>query len=466
MSLGTKRDGKQHELWIAREAMRDGPAHVFYDALNTLLQSIGFDDYVEALCAPYYADKGRRSIPPGTYFRMTLIGYFENISSQRGIAWRCQDSLSLRRFLGVELDESTPVHASMTVIRQRLPLEVHQAVFDRVLQACAEHKLLGGTLAVDSTTLEANAAMRSIERRDTHEDYAEFVERLMREAGELEDDETPSAEERARFDRQRKGKTLSNADWSSRTDPDARVMKMKDGRTRLGYKAEHAVDLESDLIVSAEVHPGDHSDAASLAESVVNAAARLKKTPLAACIEAVVADKGYHSLEQLGVLEHLNITSYLATPKHKGRHRWVDKAEGDEGNYRRNARRNATQKGRALQRSRSEQVERSFAQVCTTGGARRTWLRGLESINKRYLLVAMAHNLATVLRELIGAGKPREYAEAISALFAAHEGVINALCAVLNKIKILTPNARWLIRFTRNVFTRCARVLSVRRISV
>ena len=435
MALGSRAANTQQSFWIPREALNSGPAHVYYDKLNELLDSIGFDAEVERLCLPHYARMGRPGIAPGVYFRMTFVGYLENISSQRGIAWRCQDSLSLRRFLGVEPDQPTPVHASMSNVRKRLPEDVHRAVFEMILSCAALHTAFSGKIAVDSTSIEANAAMRSIERRDTHEEYPEYVERLMREDGVIGEDETPSAEERARFDRQRKGKTLSNKDWQSRTDADARMMKMKNGSFRQGYKVEHAVDLGSDIIVSAKVYHGDQSDAGTLLDTVLDAAVHFAKSAVALAIEAVVADKGYHNIDQLGAMSTLGMRSYIATPAQNGRRRWTDKPEGAENEHRNNAKRNDSGRGKSLHRSRTEQVERSFAQVCTTGGARRSWLRGLEDINKRYLLVATAHNLATVMRSLFGVGKPREWAERCGAVCAVICRIMRHLIANLRRLE-------------------------------
>ncbi len=403
---------------MASAALTKAPANSFYDKLNKLLRSIEFDEFVERICEPYYAKAGRPGIAPGVYFRMTLIGYFEGIDSQRGIAWRCQDSLSLRRFLGVALDENTPVHASMTHIRQRLPLEIHEAVFNKVLSCADAHQLVSGQVGIDSTTVEANASMKSIKRRDTFEDYPEFVERLMREAGEIEEDETPSAEERARFDRARKGKKLSNKDWKSSTDPDARIGRMKNGSTRLMYKAEHAVDLDSGVVLSAQIHHGDESDTQTLGDTVASTAVQFKKSAVAQGIHAVVADKGYHTLAQLEALQELGVRVYVATPSSKNKRIWANKSPEAKRAFDNNARRCKGDYGKSLHRKRGELVERSFAHVCTTGGARRAWLRGLENINKRYTIVAAAHNLAAIMRALFGVGKPKEWVDKVKEVFA------------------------------------------------
>ena len=298
----------------------------------------------------------------------------------------------------------------MSNIRQRLPLDVHQAIFDLALSSAGAHDLISGEIGIDSTTLEANAAMRSIKRRDTFEDYPEYVTRLMREQGVIAEDEKPSAEERVRFDRQRKGKKLSNKDWQSSSDPDARIGRMKNGSTHLMYKAEHAVDLNSGVILSAQVHFGDHGDAETLPETIVAVAIRFNKCKLAASIKAIVTDKGYHTLAQLEALQELGVRVYVSTPAARGKRVWVNKSSEAKRAFTNNSNRCGSEHGKSLHRKRGEKVERSFAHVCNTGGARRSWLRGIENINKRYLLVATAHNLAVIMRSLLGVGKPKQWA--------------------------------------------------------
>src|SRR6516162_3843472 len=248
MAMGRRLAQRQADLFIATGDLPQSPGHCFYEKLNHLLDEAHFDRYVEDLCQPYYADGlGRDSIPPGVYFRMLLVGYFEALDSQRGIAWRCADSLSLRGFLGILWDESTPDHSSLTKIRQRLPLEVHQQVFVFALKVAQDKKLLRGkTVAVDSTTLEADAAMRGIVRKDTGEDWKEYLKRLLAEQGV----DNPTDEEIRRFDKGRT-KKVSNQEWGSPTDPDSRIARMKDGTTHLAYKAEHAVDLDSEFVLAA-----------------------------------------------------------------------------------------------------------------------------------------------------------------------------------------------------------------------
>jgi transposase len=411
MALGRRRQERQEELWVATGDLAAAPGHVFYERLNAVLAGAEFDRFVEELCAPFYADRGRPGIPPGVYFRMLFVGYFEGIESQRGIAWRCADSLSLRTFLGMPFHEQTPDHSSMTRIADRLPDEVYAEVFTFVLDVVdAQGLLKGNTVGVDATFLEANAAMKAIVRRDTGEDWKAYLTRLMREEGELDDDEEPTDEDLRRFDkkRARQGKKkVSNQDWKSESDEDARIVRMKDGRTRLGYKAEHVVDLESEAILSARVHHGTESDSQTLVAAVVAAQANVIRADCDAEIEEVTADKGYHANETLAECAGMGLRTYVPEPESPHGRVWTDKTDDVQAAVLNNRRRTRRRKGRRLQRQRSERVERSFAHVCDSGGTRRSWLRGLTKINKRYSIAAAAHNLSLVMRKLFGMGQPR-----------------------------------------------------------
>jgi transposase len=410
MALGRHKDERQQDLWIATADLPRSEGHVFYRKLNLLLREAGFDPFVETLCEPHYHDThGRPGIPPGVYFRMLLVGYFEGIGAQRGIAWRCGDSLSLREFLGIPLTEDTPDHSSLTRVRDRLPLEIHSAVFQFVLQAAESKGILKGkTIAVDSTTLEANAAMKSIVRRDTGEDWKAYVKRLMQEQGVIEEGAEPTVEEIARFDRKRKDKKVSNEEWRSETDPDSRIAKMKDGCTHLAYKAEHAVDLDSELILAAPVYHANESDAETIGPTISEAQDNVVAADSPANIKEAVADKGYHKNETLAELEFTEgLRTYIAEPKQSQRRNWRDKPEEQRQAVTNNRRRIRGRRGRSLQRQRSEKVERSFAHVCETGGSRRTWLIGIDKVRKRYLMSAMAHNLGIMMRRLFGMGTAR-----------------------------------------------------------
>jgi len=411
MAMGRRPRERQEALFIASEGLGKSPGHPFYRKLNELLAEAGFDRWIEGRCQRYYATeekRGQPSIPPGVYFRMLLVGYFEDIDSQRGIAWRCADSLSLRQFLGVPLHESTPDHSTLTNTRNRFPHEVFDEVFQFVLRIAANKKLLSGkTVGVDSTTLEANAAMKSIVRRDTGEDWKQYVTRLMREDGMIEADQEPTDEDVRRYDKKRKNKRVSNEEWVSATDAESRITQLKDGRTHLAYKAEHVVDLKSDLVLAAAIHKADEADTETLSDSVMEAQNNLNQAGSQTEIEEVVADKGYHAAHTLELCEALGLRTYIPEPRRKHRLRWTDKpAEYQHAVYA-NRCRIQRAKSKRWQRRRSELCERTFAHVCDTGGMRRSWVKGVAKLAKRYLIAVAAHNLGRILRKLFGVGKPR-----------------------------------------------------------
>jgi transposase len=411
MAIGRRKDKQQQDLFIMADALPKSVGHAFYVKLNELLTQAGFDVWVEQLCEQHYCNGlGRPSIPPGVYFRMLLVGYFEGIGSQRGIAWRCADSLSLRSFLGVPLTKDTPDHSSLSYIRDRLPQETHEAVFCWMLKLASDKQLLKGrTVAVDSSTLEANAAMKSIVRRDTGEDWRSYVIGIMKKEGVIAADAQPTDEEVRNFDKNRRNKSVPNTEWMSSADPDARIARMKDGTTHLAYKAENVVDLDSDLILAGEVTHADQSDTSTLEDSLHSAQTNLTQAQSDITIEEVVADKGYHSTDLLDKLnQHTNYRSYIAEPKSPtGKRNWKGVSVRKRKTVEANRRRNQRKKGKELQRSRSEKVERTFAHVLETGGARRTWLRGIEKVRKRYAISTAAHNLGVVMRKLFGFGTAR-----------------------------------------------------------
>ena len=302
MSLGRRRREQQDTFWVSADRLGSGPRNAFYDRLNRLLAEIDFDRKLEQAAEPFYESTGRRSLPPGVYFRMIIIGYFEDISSQRGIAWRCEDSRSLARFLGYQPGESTPDHSTLSVTRERLPMEIHELAFELILAAAKDHGLLKGkTVGVDATDLEANASMKSIVRKDNGDDWREYLRKLYEEETGISD---PDDDELRRFDKRRKSKKkVSNEDWESKTDPDSRIGKMKDGRFHLKYKAENAVDLESEVIVAAEVYHGNAGDTSTIEDTVNTAQTRLRAAGTECEIKEVVADKGYHGEETLDALQ-------------------------------------------------------------------------------------------------------------------------------------------------------------------
>jgi transposase len=394
----------------SRLAVDLAPRHAFYDWCTEVLAEAEFDEAVEMLCQPYYKDGvGRPSIPPGRYFRMLFVGQFEGLDSEREIAWRCADSLSLHRFLRLADSETVPDHSTLSVTRSRLPLEAHHAVFGFLLEIADKHDLVRGKrIGVDASTQEANAALRRLVRRDTGEDYQEMLRRLARESGI----ETPTAEDLIRFDRARKNKTLSNADWASPTDPEARIARMKDGTTHLAYKPEHAVDLDTGVIVAARIHPADQGDTDTLAGTLEQAEAMLDLVGLAPTPEdpaEMVADKGYHSREGLKALEDSAWKSRISEKEQKAFARWQGDDAARRAVYNNRARLKSTVAHQAFS-LRAEKVERSFALILDIGGLRRTWLRGVENVEKRYLIQVAAHNLGLVIRHRFGAGTPRQAA--------------------------------------------------------
>jgi transposase len=407
------------------------PGHVFYDRLQAVLLEAGFDRFTEGECAPYYASRrGRPSLPPGRYFRMHLVGYFEGIDSERGLEWRCADSLSLREFLRLGTTEPVPDHSWLSRKRSRLPLEVHEAVFAWVLQRLAEHGLIkGDRIGVDASTMEANAALRAIVRRDSGEGYREMLKRLAEESGIA----TPTAEDLVRFDRKRKGKRLSNAEWTSASDPEARIAKLKDGRTHLAYKPEHAVDLDTGAIVAAEVHAADQGDTATLPGTLEAAEANLAAVGAAPTPEdpsELVADKGYHSREGLKDLEDGPWKSRIAEKKAAGVSRWRGDEEARRAVYNNRARLRSAVAKEAF-KLRAELVERSFALTLDRGGMRRAWLRGRENLRKRYLVHVAGYNLGLIMRLLVGAGTPREFLARASAHLLALATANGAALVVL-----------------------------------
>ena len=438
MAMGNRKTERQQEMWIAATDLPEAPGHPFYRKLNVLLNENGFDPFVEGVCREFYHDElGRPSVPPGVYFRMLLIGYFEGIDSERGIAWRCDDSRTLRDFLGYDPEEVTPDHSSLSKIRYRIDLETHEEVFTWVLKMLAEKGLLAGkTLGIDATTLEANAAMRSIVRRDTGDSYNEFLTQLAQASGIA----TPTREDLAKIDKKRKNKA-SNDDWMNPNDPDAKVTQMKDGRTHLAHKAEHAVDLQTGAIVAVTLQGADLGDTTTLwntvSESVENLRAVTDDPKTAPCVEGkiiaeVVADKGYHSNDTCRDLAEVEIRGYVSEPD-RVRRDWEGKSAERDAVYA-NRRRIRGQRGKALLRKRGELLERPFAHCYETGGMRRTHLRGHRNILKRLLVHVAGFNLGLVMRSVFGIGKPRCLQDGLA---AAISSVFDSILSLLEAIRPL-----------------------------
>lgn len=418
MAMGTRKQRQRQEpLWITHAELATGPGHPFYTRLNDLLDQEKFDEFAEAESARFYAQKnGRPSLSPGMYFRLLLMGYFEGIDSERGIAWRAADSLGLRQFLRIGLDEDTPDHSTISRTRRLIDVETHRKLFLWVLGVLADRGLLKGkTVGVDATTLEANAAMRSIIRRDNGASYEEFLSGLAKQSGI----ETPSREDLARVDRKRK-KKASNEDWMSPSDPDARIAKMKDGTTHLAHKAEHAIDMETGAIIAVTLQAADQGDTTTIRETLAETGENIahliereaEKAPEAepqvslTPMTEIVADKGYHSNETVLAVQQAEARSYIPEPKRQ-RRKWARKTAQQKAVYA-NRRRVKGIYGKRLMKKRGELIERSFAHCYETGAMRRVYLRGRENIWKRQLIHVGAFNLSLIFRQKPGAGTPRE----------------------------------------------------------
>ncbi|MGC1904434.1 MAG: transposase [Candidatus Acidiferrum sp.] len=444
-----KKRVRQEGLWIPTAVLPVGASHPFYQRLNQILDEKKFDEYVETICEQFYADEvGRPGMAPGIYFRLLMVGYFEGIDSERGIAWRASDSLSIRSFVRIALDESVPDHSTISRTRRLMDIETHQAVFQWVLQVLAEKKLLKGTtIGVDATTLEANAALRSIVRRDTGEKYEEFLTRLAKESGM----ETPTREQLAKLDRKRPKKG-SNDDWTHPHDPDARITKMKDGRTHLAHKAEHAVDMETGAIVAVTLHGADQGDTKTIQETVAEAGERITSVvadtdndEVALRVSAegpreLVTDKGYHSRAVVTQMTEWGVRTYCSEPD-RGRQRWPGLLREQRAVYA-NRRRIGGERGLRLLRQRGEKLERWNQHLYDRGGMRRVHLRGRENILKRLMVHSGAANLGLLMRKLFGKGTPRALQGLRRMLFSSSGASPRLFCATARLVRRL---GRWLV---------------------
>jgi len=451
MAMGRRRKRvRQEGLWTPTAALPGSASHPFYQRLNQILDEKKFDEYVEEICKDFYADEvGRPGVAPGIYFRLLMVGYFEGIDSERGIAWRASDSLSIRSFVRIALDESVPDHSTISRTRRLMDVETHQAVFQWVLQVLAEKKLLRSTtIGVDATTLEANAALRSIVRRDTGERYEEFLTRLAKESGI----ETPTREQLAKLDRKRPKKG-SNEDWKHPHDPDARITKMTDGRTHLAHKAEHAVDMETGAIVAVTLHGADEGDTATIQGTVAEAGERIAtivadaeddeavKQVSADGPREVVTDKGYHSRAVVRELTEWGVRTYCSEPN-RGQQRWSGQAREQQAVYA-NRRRIRGERGLRLLRQRGEKLERWNQHLYDRGGMRRVHLRGRENILKRLVVHSGAANLGLLMRKLFGKGTPRGLAGALPVIISAEKASTSFLSAPAMLVRKLGDAMAW-----------------------
>ncbi|MBC8143961.1 MAG: transposase [bacterium] len=408
----TKTEEPQGSIWLPTADIVTTPANAFYQKLDRALEAFSFGNRARALCAPFYCTDvskgGYPGIDPAVYFKMMIVGFFENIPSERGIAARCADSLSIRQFLHYELTEPTPHHSSFTVIRKRLPVGVYYEIFSLALAALKKHKLLKGkNIGIDTSTIEANAALRNLEHRLTGESYEQYITNLAADAGV--DPEDAAAVHR--FDRKRKGRKTSNKDWKNPHDPDARIGRTKRGSMRMIFKPQHITDLDTGAILDVDVRPGDEYDPENLASKILGVENRINAAignePDTVVIESVTGDKGYYNLEQLRALQSHGIRTIISDPLEKIRR--LHMLSPDDLAVVRAAKRSTKSKyGKDLLKKRGMHLERSFEHVLDEGGGRRTTLRGRENTLKRYCLQALGFNLSLLMRTIFGIGTPKQ----------------------------------------------------------
>lgn len=409
-----KRKGRQQqqELWLVTTQLPAGTAENFWQRVNRRLDEMDFASRVWAICQPSYAEAsrgGRPGIDPVVYLKMLMVGFFENIGSERGIASRCADSLSIRRFLGYSLTEATPDHSSLSVIRQRLSLEQIEAMHRVLLGALHKHGLLKGRkTGIDSSIIEANASLRGLEHRNTEQGYWEYVKELAVQAG-IDPQDTKAVR---RFDKKRPGRKTSNQDWVNPHDPEAKVGRTKDGACDMVYKPEHVSDLESGAIISAEVRPGDAADNdATLSQRMLKARRTLRqvlpKEQRQQAMSEMCADEGYFAVEPVGRLQRAGVRTVIGDPQQKRRCQ-ESQSHKHKRTLQRARRAVRSHSGKALLRKRGEHLERGFCHVLNHGGLRRATLRGTCNLSKRLLIGAMTHNLSLLLRHKTGIGTAKQ----------------------------------------------------------
>ena len=433
--FGKKEKAAQPMFWVATQQVAKSPKSTFYSKLDETLASFDFAAKVREICAPAYKQtgKGRLGIDPVVYLKMIMVGFFEDLPSERAIAARGADSMSIRDFLHYELDEKTPDHSSFTVIRQRLGVALYERIFTLTLQALREHGLLRGkNLGIDSSVIEANASLRALVHRNTEEQYWDYVKRLAAENG-IDPDDAAAVR---KFDRHRPGKG-SNQEWMNPHDPDAKIGRTKDGATDMIYKPEAVVDLDTGVIVQAQVHTGEQADHKELATRVLEAQQSINRATGdkldTLTVNSVTSDKGYYAVPELQALQHENIRTVIADPIENRR---LDKLEPEQKKAVLAARRSTKSKsGKDLLRRRGMHIERSFAHILDCGGMRRTTLRGWENLNKRFKLAAAIYNLSQLMRELFGIGTPKQLAARGRFLFLPFTYLLAILAGIVRRYR-------------------------------
>ena len=409
MFIAKKKAG-QSEFWIAADQVVTSTKGGFYAKLEETLESFGFAAKVRGLCLPAY-DKsgvGRPGIDPAVYLKMLMVGFFEDLPSERAIAARCADSIAIRQFLHYELTEATPDHSSLSIIRQRLAGPIYEQVFTLVLSALQQHGLLRGrNVGIDSSVMEANASLRGLVNRNTGEAYWDYVKRLAAQSG-LDPEDSAAVRQ---FDRKRP-KKMSNQEWENPDDPDAKIGPKKDGATDMIYKPQTVVDLDTGAIVGAEVLPGNQADNQEVATAILEAQQNINaargEAPDQLTVQTATGDKGYYAVGELQALQQEAIKTVIGDPV---RNRRMDKLQPDEQRAVKAAERSThSNYGKALLRKRGQHLERGFAHILDCGGMRRATLRGLHNLQKRFKLAAAFYNLSQLMRKLCGVGTPKQWA--------------------------------------------------------
>lgn len=401
----------QASIWTVKSEIVRGPASDYYSKLEAGLQAANFATTIRDLSRPYYdqdeSKGGRIGIDPYVYFKMLIVGFFENIGSERGIANRCADSISIREFLGYELTESTPNHSSLSRIRYRLGSEVFEAAFEIILGVLSQNKLLRGKqVGIDTSVLHANASMRTLVNNHTGETYDEYVKRLAEES-EIDPEDKQSVRD---FDRKRSNKKMSNKDWHNPHDPDAKIGPTKQKEIKMIHKVEHTVDVDTGAIIHIKALPGDQADDKQMASHIEEAQQKInkarQKTTDTRTIEKLTADKGYYNLAELEQIQNKGIRTVVDD---KIRNRNLGKLSSNQREVVKKARRSTRSKyGKKIKKSRGEFLERSFTHVLDNGGLRKLSIRGTENIHKRLVIASMCCNISLLMRKIFGAGTPKQ----------------------------------------------------------
>lgn len=430
-----KKGEDQGSIWVVKENIVKSPASLYYDKLDEALNEAKFGDRVRTISKPYYEEDrgqgGRAGIDPEVYFKMLIVGFFENIGSERALALRCTDSLAIRSFLKYDLTERTPDHSSLSRIRTRLGEEVYKEAFAIILEALHKHKLLKGhDIGIDTSVIQANASMRTLKNNHTGESYDEYINRIAKASGV--DSENKQAVRD--FDRKRKDKKMSNKDWHNPHDPEAKIGPTKEGPIKMTYKVENTVDVETGAIIQTEILPADQADGQDMDQQIKQAQKNINKAKgnklRSKTIKKVTGDKGYYKIEQMGLLQKRGIKTVIHDPNV---YRNIDKLTEEQAQIVRNAKRSVKSLyGKKISRRRGQYVERSFTHQLDNGDLRKATLHGWLNIQKRNLIAGLAVNLSLLMRSIFGLGTPKQTIAVISALKMFYKLIFRVIRSITN----------------------------------